>query len=180
MNIDIVLGDITKIKIDAIVNAANVHLIPGGGVDGAIHRAAGMGLEEECKKIGGCPVGEAKLTSAHNIPVKGIIHTVGPIWFGGGKNEYENLESAYKNSLRVALDNGFKSVAFPCISTGVFSFPKKEAALIAFKTVIKTMTENPVLEKVVFCCFSKEDYDIYTELMRSMVNVESKKFIPYY
>jgi O-acetyl-ADP-ribose deacetylase (regulator of RNase III) len=158
--IKIIQGNITKLKIDAIVNAANESLLGGGGVDGAIHRASGPDLLEECRKLNGCPTGEARITGAYNLPCKYVIHTVGPIWRGGNSGETEKLRAAYKNSIRLAIENNIKSIAFPNISTGVYGFPKKEAAEIAINT-IKEIENAP--EKIYFVCFDDENYRIYIE-----------------
>lgn len=154
-------GDITKLNVDAIVNAANKSLLGGGGVDGAIHRAAGPKLLEECKTLGGAETGEAKITKGYNLPAKFVIHTVGPVWNGGNNNEDELLESCYKNSLKLAFKNNVESIAFPSISTGVYHFPIESAAKIAVKTVDDFVKENDQLEEVIFCTFSDSDYDVY-------------------
>ena len=159
--IQIIVADITTLEVDAVVNAANESLLGGGGVDGAIHRAAGPGLLEECRRLGGCPTGQAKITSGHNLPAKSIIHTVGPIFDGGGYQEAELLASCYRESLRLAVDAGLRSVAFPCISTGVFGYPAHDACDIAVATVVEWLAMNPLPEAVTFCCFSDEDADIY-------------------
>ncbi|MDR0714032.1 MAG: O-acetyl-ADP-ribose deacetylase, partial [Bacteroidales bacterium] len=150
--IEIVKGDITGIQADAIVNAANSTLLGGGGVDGAIHRAAGIALLEECKQIrakqGGCKTGHAVITGAGKLPAKFVIHTVGPVWNGGQHNEAQNLASCYGNALRLAVENNCSSIAFPNISTGVYGYPKEEAAGIAFQTVTGFLSENHTIEKV--------------------------------
>jgi len=159
--IEIIKGDITKIKADAIVNAANSSLMGGGGVDGAIHRAGGPSILEECKKIvakqGGCITGQAVITGAGRLPSKYVIHTVGPVWYGGLNNEAELLEECYTNSLQLALKNGCKTIAFPNISTGVYGFPKKDAAKIALKTVSDFLSGNNKIRKVIFVCFDEEN-----------------------
>lgn len=162
--IEIVKGDITKIKVDAIVNAANSSLMGGGGVDGAIHRAGGPAILEECRKIvakqGGCKTGEAVITNAGNLPSKFVIHTVGPVWNGGKKNEEIKLADSYKNSLQLASDNDCKTIAFPNISTGIYSFPKSLAAKISVKTVSEFLSTNNNIDKVVFVCFDSENFEL--------------------
>jgi O-acetyl-ADP-ribose deacetylase (regulator of RNase III) len=154
-------GDITKLKVDAIVNAANTTLLGGGGVDGAIHRAAGKELLEECKKLNNCKTGEAKITKGYNLSVKNVIHTVGPVWNGGKHNEEELLASCYRNSLKLAIENGIKSIAFPAISTGVYSFPLERATKIALDEVTKFLKKNDEIEKVIIVCFDDETYNTY-------------------
>ena len=165
--IEIIRGDITKVEVDAVVNAANKSLMGGGGVDGAIHRAGGPAILEECKKIveeqGKCPTGEAVVTTAGNLPAKYVIHTVGPVWNGGNNNEAEKLGNCYRNSLRLALEKSCSSVAFPNISTGVYGFPKKKAAEIAIKTVSGFLTEENAPEKVIFVCFDEENERLMKE-----------------
>ncbi|MDH7603940.1 MAG: O-acetyl-ADP-ribose deacetylase [Melioribacter sp.] len=168
--IEIIKGDITKLKVDAIVNAANNSLLGGGGVDGAIHRAAGPMLLEECKKLGGCPTGEAKITKGYNLPAKFVIHTVGPIWKGGNYNEDELLSNCYKNSLKLALENGIKTIAFPSISTGAYRFPVEQASKIAFNTVMEFLQQHDKIEKVIFCCFDDNTYALYTQLKNIMIS----------
>lgn len=160
--IELQKGDITKVSVDGIVNAANSSLLGGGGVDGAIHRAGGKEILESCRKViarqGGCKVGQAVITTAGNLPSKFVIHTVGPVWNGGQKNENENLANCYKNSLQIAVDNNCKTIAFPNISTGIYKFPKNEAAKIAINTVIEFITSNDKIEKIIFICFDDENY----------------------
>lgn len=163
--IELVQGDITKIDTDAVVNAANTSLLGGGGVDGAIHKAGGAAILEECQKIrnkqGGCKVGEAVITTGGNLPATYVIHTVGPVWNNGNKNERELLALAYKNSLKLAVENGVKSIAFPNISTGIYRFPKEEAANVAITTVRGFLEDTIEIDKVIFVCFDDENYNIY-------------------
>lgn len=167
MKLSATKGDITIFKGDAIVNAANSSLLGGGGVDGAIHRAGGPQILEECKAIvakqGGCPTGEAVITSAGNMPSKYVIHTVGPIWNGGKDKEQEKLANCYKNSLKLAVENNCKTIAFPNISTGVYGYPKKEAAQVSVQTVHKFLQSNPGIEEVVFVCFDDENHQLVLE-----------------
>lgn len=161
--LELVKGDITKMEVDAIVNAANKTLLGGGGVDGAIHRAAGPDLIEECRTLNGCETGEAKITRSYNLPAKYIIHTVGPVWHGGMNNEPQLLADCYKNSLQIALDKKLSSVAFPNISTGVYRFPKDMAADIAIRTVNNFLNRKKKIKTVYFMCFDDENYEIYKE-----------------
>lgn len=160
--IEVIKTDITTVSVDAIVNAANYSLLGGGGVDGAIHRAGGPSILEECKKIiarqGGCKTGEAVITTAGKLPGKYVIHTIGPIWNGGNNNERTLLASCYWNSLQLAVSNSCKTIAFPNISTGVYRFPKTDAATIAVQTVSDFLQQNNALEKIVFVCYDEENF----------------------
>lgn len=167
--IQLIQGDITKVEADAIVNAANTSLLGGSGVDGAIHKAGGKSILEECQKIrnkqGGCNIGEAVITTAGNLPAKFVIHTVGPVWNNGRKNEEGLLCRAYKSSLELADDNLVQTIAFPNISTGIYRFPKRKAAEIAINTVKSFLTSSKYIHKVLFVCFDNENYDIYKLLL---------------
>jgi O-acetyl-ADP-ribose deacetylase (regulator of RNase III) len=163
--IELYKGDITRIAADAIVNAANTSLLGGGGVDGAIHRAAGPGLLEECRTLQGCETGEAKVTSGYNLPAKFVIHTVGPVWNGGAYAEEKLLASCYNNSLRIAANMKLKVIAFPNISTGAYGFPKKLAAEIAIHTVQRGLEAHAEIEKVIFAVFDKENYELYRNIL---------------
>lgn len=167
--IRVILADITKIPVDAIVNAANSSLMGGGGVDGAIHRAGGPVILGDCRKIvarqGGCKTGEAVITTAGNMPAKYVIHTVGPVWNGGHKNERKKLADCYYNSLKLAVENGCKTIAFPNISTGVYGFPKEEAAIISVKAVVDFLKEHEEIEQVIFVCFDEENFGLVSGAM---------------
>lgn len=165
----VVHGDITKIAVDAIVNAANNSLMGGGGVDGAIHRAGGPVIHEECMNIvrvqGGCPTGESVITKAGNLPAKYVIHTVGPVWYGGEQKEDELLSSAYISSLKLAAQNNVRSISFPNISTGVYNFPKERAAKIAVSAVTDFLQSNKAIEDVLFVCFDYDNFELYQMLL---------------
>ena len=163
--VEVVRGDITKLKVDAIVNAANMTLLGGGGVDGAIHRAAGRGLLEECRGLGGCPTGGAKITKGYNLPAKFVIHTVGPVWRGGGRGERELLASCYRESLKLASDNNILTIAFPAISCGVYRFPVREACGIAVREVSEFLKKNKDFVKVIFACFGDDTENEYRRLL---------------
>jgi len=162
------IGDITELASDAIVNAANSSLLGGGGVDGAIHAAAGPGLLEECRRLGGCQVGEAKLTEGYRLPARFVIHTVGPRWRGGDQGEAELLGRCYSNCLEIARQNEMQSVAFPCISTGVYGYPAKAAAQVAISTVSKHLAATSYECDLIFCCFEFEDFQIYSRLLKAI------------
>jgi O-acetyl-ADP-ribose deacetylase (regulator of RNase III) len=170
--IRIALGDITKIKVDAIVNAANSGLRGGGGVDGAIHRAGGPTIMEECRKIGGCPTGFAVITGAGNLSAKHVIHAVGPVWYGGKSGEADLLRKAYESSLDLADGHDLKSIAFPSISTGAYGFPIEEAAPIAIKTALKHLAGTTSLREVQFVLFSHLDYDLYLTKTQGLLNAK--------
>jgi len=165
--ISVIKGDITLQKVDAIVNAANNSLLGGGGVDGAIHLAAGPGLLEECRKLNGCPNGEARITGGYKLHARFVIHTVGPVWHGGNEGEAETLAMCYKNCLEVALQHGIKTIAFPSISTGAYGFPVELASKIAVREVKGFLQRNESVEKVVYVCFNQESYNRYLELVEN-------------
>ena len=165
--ISIIEGDITKQAVDGIVNAANTTLLGGGGVDGAIHRAAGPELLEECRKLGGCPTGEARITKGYRLSAKHLIHTVGPVWRDGKHGEDELLASCYRNSLSLAARHGLRTIAFPAISTGAYGFPMERATNIAVSECKKFLEQNPSIEKVTFVCFGKAAYETYLAAVKS-------------
>jgi O-acetyl-ADP-ribose deacetylase (regulator of RNase III) len=166
--IELIDGDITRQQVDAIVNAANNSLLGGGGVDGAIHRAAGPELLAECRTLNGCPTGEAKITKGYRLPAKFVIHTVGPIWRGGDSNEDQLLENCYKNSLKRAVENEIETIAFPSISTGVYGFPIERASRIALNTVKTFLEKNESIQKVTFVCFGSHDYQVYQRAIKEV------------
>jgi len=174
--IRVVQGDITRMQVDAIVNAANSSLLGGGGVDGAIHRAAGPALLDACKAWvaahGSCATGEAVLTTAGRLPVQAVIHTVGPVWRGGSQDEARLLANAYRNSLQLALDNNISSLAFPAISTGIYGYPPQQAAQIAFATVSAFLQDHPLPERVWFVCFGEESFVLYQKLLAEQQHSE--------
>ena len=163
--IELIQGDITKLKVDAIVNAANPSLLGGGGVDGAIHRAAGPGLLEVCRLLGGCETGEAKITKGYKLPARFVIHTVGPVWGVGDRNEAELLASCYRKSLAQATVHDCQTIAIPNISTGIYHFPKELAAEIAIREVRNYLSANTIPEKVIFVCFDDENFAIYQQML---------------
>ncbi len=163
--IDIVRGDITKLDVDAIVNAANTTLLGGGGVDGAIHRAAGAELLAECRTLGGCRPGEARITRGYHLPARFVIHTVGPVWRGGKRHESEILANCYRNSLQLAVENEIKTIAFPAISCGAYGYPIPEAAQVALKTTRDFLATDDSIDKVAFVLWGEDIYDAYRQLL---------------
>ena len=163
--IEILEGDITELEVDVIVNAANSSLLGGGGVDGAIHRAAGPKLLQECRTLGGCPAGEARITRGYDLPARHVIHTVGPIWSGGRRGEDELLAACYRNSLALAARHGVKSIAFPAISTGAYRFPPDRAAAIAVREVRAFLNDNPAIQQVIFVCFDSHARHTYEQAL---------------
>ena len=163
--IEILRGDITKLEVDAIVNAANTTLLGGGGVDGAIHRAAGPELLAECRTLGGCRPGEAKMTRGYRLPARSVIHTVGPVWHGGKHNEAQTLADCYRNSLQLALENEVETIAFPAISCGAYGYPLEEAARIAFTTTRDFLATNNEVQKVIFAVWSEDVYNAYQQIL---------------
>jgi O-acetyl-ADP-ribose deacetylase len=162
---EVVEGDITAQSVDAIVNAANTSLLGGGGVDGAIHRAAGPGLLAECRTLQGCPTGDARLTKGYRLPARWVIHTVGPVWHGGNDSEDELLANCYRRSLEIAVKTGIRSVAFPAISTGVYGFPLERATRIAVREVGAFLEKNSAIEKIFFVCFDRRTHDCYQRVL---------------
>jgi O-acetyl-ADP-ribose deacetylase len=160
-------GDITRLSVDAIVNAANTSLLGGGGVDGAIHRAAGPELLDECRTLQGCATGEAKITKGYRLKAKFVIHTVGPVWSDGKKLEDHLLASCYRRCIEIAKEKGFGSIAFPCISTGAYRFPKERAAAIAVQTIRENIRSLASLKEVIFVCFSQDNFQIYQEILKA-------------
>ena len=167
--IKILNGDITKIKVDAIVNAANTSLLGGGGVDGAIHRAAGRELLEECRALNGCETGKAKITKGYNLPAKHVIHTVGPVYRDGKQGEKELLASCYRESLKLAVENGVKTIAFPCISTGVYGYPFREACVIALRAVEDFLQMNKSITQVYMVCFGDSDFERFESIIKDFL-----------
>jgi O-acetyl-ADP-ribose deacetylase (regulator of RNase III) len=161
------IGDITHLDVDAIVNAANASLLGGGGVDGAIHRAAGPRLLDHCRSLGGCETGDAKITPGFDLKARYVIHTVGPVWRGGAANEPALLARCYRRSLNLAIGNGLKTIAFPAISTGVYGYPKRQAAEIAARTVHEIVHDAP-LEAVIFCCFDERTAEVHREALERL------------
>jgi O-acetyl-ADP-ribose deacetylase (regulator of RNase III) len=163
--LDVIVADITSLSVDAIVNAANTSLLGGGGVDGAIHRAAGPGLLAECRTLHGCATGDAKITKGYRLPARHVVHAVGPVWNGGNRGEDEALASCYRRAIELSQTHSLASIAFPAISTGVYRFPADRAARIAVSTVVEVLAAAPVVERVIFCCFSNESAALHAQAM---------------
>ncbi len=166
------VGDITRLPVDAIVNAANASLLGGGGVDGAIHRAAGRELLEECRLLGGCPEGQARLTRGHRLPARFVIHTVGPVWSDGSRGEEAALVSCYRESLKLAEKYQAATIAFPCIATGVYGYPKAEACKVAVETALVWLKEHDLPEQIIFCCFGRIDAALYEQRLKELTDSE--------
>jgi len=164
-SLEVLRGDITELAVDAIVNAANTSLLGGGGVDGAIHRKAGPDLLRECRTLNGCATGDAKITKGYRLPARYVIHAVGPVWHGGGRGEAELLAGCYRRALEIAEEHWLSSIAFPAISTGVYGYPRQEAAQVAVEAVRNTLPRAPGITRVIFCCFDEATADIYRGLM---------------
>lgn len=167
--IEIIQADITRLEVEAIVNAANETLLGGGGVDGAIHRVAGPELLEACRELNGCPTGEAKITKGYNLPARYVIHTVGPVWHGGDRNENNLLASCYRNSLQLAVDHKLRSLAFPSISTGVYHFPIERASRIALRVILDFIETEEAAPRVVMACFSEQDLEVYRQVYQELL-----------
>jgi len=168
--IEIIQGDITRLKVDAIVNAANTTLLGGGGVDGAIHRAAGPRLLEECRRLGGCPTGKAKATDGYRLPARYVFHTVGPVWQGGAHHEDDLLASCYRECMKLAQEYQVRTIAFPAISCGVYHFPVERAARIAISTLLDCLKDKPEMEKIYLVCFDPQAYQTYRKVFRELTH----------
>lgn len=173
--IEIREGDITTFEVDAIVNAANSSLLGGGGVDGAIHRAAGPELLEECRRLNGCPTGEARITRGYRLPARHVIHTVGPVWRDGNHGERAALAACYRNSLALAVQHGLRAIAFPAISTGVYRFPVPEACRIAIETTTQFLARHPGIEKVIFVCFNREVFEANHAALKNILPTQQDR-----